>query len=376
MPKIAIISDERVWACGTGRYLKNLMTVLGDDCVGLRLHGSKKVRKDGEILNIHPSMLAEHIKDADQLWLPAIQNKFWEEVGELIISHPAPKMAIHNMEIAANSYMKCNKMYESDIKFDLMLVHRQAMGRIFSDKFKSCRDVPTVQAPICLSPDEEGIYETVKWEDKERLVVSPSRWSSCKRSNQAFMSMSAAQKLGAKVEMWGVKSKGLEMSQFHMIESNPKIKAVWEEFVANGGVRGPYGAEERTAFLRRAVMSIDFMVIPGSISATNKFYTESAHPQFVTLESVAHRSIPIMADDTIGQQLAQGYYIISVPSNKAKDFEKAPQEIGKWIADKLSSMTKEEWEEKTAHNWQVLQEHNSWNSFSNTIKECQRRLAA
>ena len=176
--------------------------------------------------------------------------------------------------------------------------------------------------------------------------------------------------------MWGVKSKGLEMSQFHMIESNPKIKAVWEEFVANGGVRGPYGAEERTAFLRRAVMSIDFMVIPGSISATNKFYTESAHPQFVTLESVAHRSIPIMADDTIGQQLAQGYYIISVPSNKAKDFEKAPQEIGKWIADKLSSMTKEEWEEKTAHNWQVLQEHNSWNSFSNTIKECQRRLAA
>lgn len=376
MPKIAIISDERVWACGTGRYLKNLMTVLGDDCVGLRLHGSKKVKTDGKILNIHPSMLAEHIRDADQLWLPAIQNKFWDEVGELIMGHPAPKMAIHNMEIAANKYMKCNKMYESAIKFDLMLVHRQAMARIFSDKFVSCRDVPILQAPICLSPEEEGIYETVKWEEKERLVVSPSRWSSCKRSNQAFLSMSAAQKLGAKVEMWGVKSKGLEMSQFHMIESNPVIKSTWEDFVSCGGVMGPYGPEERNSFLRRSLLSIDFMVIPGSISANNKFYTEPAHPQFVSLESVAHRSIPVMAADTVGDQLAEGYYIIPVPSNKAKDFVNAPQEIGKWIADKLANMTEKEWEEKTAHNWQVLQEHNSWNSFSNTIKECQNRLAA
>ena len=111
MSKIAIISDERVWACGTGRYLKNLMSVLGDECIGLRLHGRKKALPDGKILNIHPSILAEHIADADQLWLPAIQNKYWEQVSELIIDHPAPKLAIHNMEIAANSCMKCNKMY-------------------------------------------------------------------------------------------------------------------------------------------------------------------------------------------------------------------------------------------------------------------------
>jgi hypothetical protein len=321
-------------------------------------------------------MLAEHIADADQLWLPAIQNKFWEQVSELIISHPAPKMAIHNMEIAANAYMKCNKMYESKIRFDLMLVHRQAMANIFSGKFASCKNVPYVQAPICLTLEEEAIYETVKWEDKvsQRLVVSPNRWSSCKRSNQAFMSMSHAKKLGANVEMWGVKSKGLEMSQFHMIKSNPKIEAVWDEFVASGCVMGPYNETQRNAILRRAMLSIDFMTIPGKIDAANKFYAEPAHPQFVTLESVMHRSIPVMAEDTIGQQLAGGYYIIKVPSNKVKDFEKASQQIGEWIAQKLGSITEAEWEEKTSHNWKVLQQQNNWHTFSTNIKECQRRL--
>lgn len=375
MPKIAIVSDERVWACGTGRYLKNLMTVIGDECVGLRLHGSKKTIKDGEILNIHPSLLKEHIEDADQLWLPAIQNKYWAEVGSLVINHPAPKMAIHNMEIAANSYMKCNKMYESDIKFELMLVHRIAMANIFSEKFKSCKGVPVVQAPICLSPEEESIYESVKWEDKERLVVSPNRWSSCKRSNQAFLSLANAQDRGAKVEMWGVKSKGLEMSQFHMIESNSYIKSVWESFVATGAVKGQYDAEGRSNFLRRAILSLDFMVIPGKLAESNKFYTESAHPQFVSLESVAHRSIPVMAEDTIGQQMKDGYFIIPVSSNKSKDFQNSPAEIGKFLAEKISSITEEEWDRMTSHNWNVLQAHNSWACFSKSIKECQSRMA-
>lgn len=374
MPKIAIISDDYVWACGTGKYLNNVMNVLGDDCVGFRLVGTKKTVTNGRVTNIHPSLLEQNLQGVDQIWFSAMQNKNWEQVSEVLINHPARKLAIHNVEIIANSYMKCNKMYESDIKFDMMLVHRQAMARIFSEKFKSCRDIPWLQATICLTPEEESIYESISWEDKQRTVVSPNRWSSCKRSTQAFLTLAEAQKCGANVEMWGVKDKAYEMSQFHMLRSNEFIKEKWDNFVSTGAVKGSYDSAQRTEFLRRSLLSLDFMIIPGSISAANKFYTEDAHPQFVSLESVVHRSIPVMAEDTIGSQLSEGYYIVPVPTNKVKDFEQSPQKLGKWLADTVSNMTKEEWERRTEHNWNVLKRLNSWEKFSDTVTECRNLL--
>lgn len=375
MSKIAIISDERVWACGTGRYLKILMDVLGDDCIGLRLHSSRKKKLDGRILNIHPDELQAHIADVEQLWLPAIQNKFWQQVGNSIIAHPTRKMAIHNMEIAANKYMKCNQMYESDIHFDLQLVHRQAMADIFSAKFDSCHNVPSVQAHICLPKEEEEAYSTVCWEDKQRLMISANRWSSCKRSNQAFLALASAQASDSRVEMWGVKSKGLEMSQFHMLEANPDIRKLWNEFVESRAVMGTYDSVIRSDFLRRAMMSLDFMIIPGNVGPGKNFYAEHAHPQFVTLEAVAHRVIPVMAKDTVASHFSKGYFLVDVPPNRKTDPRVGSAALGKWLAEKLKCISRDEWEAKTTYNWDILQEHNSWHRFAATIEECRSRMS-
>ena len=375
MPKIAIICDERTWAMGTGRYLKNVMDVLGDECIGLRLHSSKKTRIDGKITNIHPSLLQEYIADAEQLWLPAIQNKCWEQISKVVIGHSARKLVIHNLEAFAHRYMKCNLMYESDIRFDLQLVHRRAMANIFSAKFMSCRGVPHVQAPICLSEAEEQVYDTMSWEDKQQLIISASRWSSGKRSTQAFLTLAAAQAVGARVEMWGVKSKGLEMSQFHMLEAKPHIRKLWDEFVNSQAVMGTYDSVSRDKFLREAVMSLDFFIIPGNLGPDNNFYVEQAHPQFITLEAVAYRAIPVMAKDTVASHFSKGYFLVDVPPNRKTDPCVRSAATGKWLSEKLRCLSREEWEEKTANNWKLLQEYNSRSIFSSAVEECKVRLS-
>ena len=372
MPKIAIVSDEATWACGGGKYYDFVLDILGEDAVGLRLRSKKKVEQVGRLKNIPHSVLRSELEGVEQIWLGAVKNSDWELVSDVILNHPAKKLAMHNLENMINKSLKRNKMYEADIKWSLQLVHRDEMSRALPERYKSFVGVPHIMAHIALEPFELPVYDTIKFEDKEPVVLAASRWSSYKRSTQTLVSLWAASKEGVVAEMWGVKPDSLDMSQYHMLNANPELKKIWDEFVADGHVKGQYTKDQKHTFLKRAMLDIDFTTVCGK----NRIYAELAHAQYVGLEAVQYRAIPVVSADAYADMLDPGYYRLAVPTNGAPDTIETSTQIGKELAKIIKNMSKDEWEHKTGFNYEVMMKNNSWDGFVKSILECKTILSA
>ena len=370
--KILLISDEKTWGLGGGKYYEHVLRVLGDECRGLRLRHSKKTEVVGLVNNIHTSLLEAELHDGiEQIWIGAVKNEYWKIVGDLIVKHPAKKLAIHNMENMAMRYMKSSLVYESDINWSLQLIQREAMRDIFQAAWPSLSKVDCVLGHATLEPEELAVFDTITYEEKLPLVIAPSRWSSYKRSTQTVISLWSALKEGVSAEMWGVKSIGLDMSQFHMLNAEPEFKKIWEEFVEMGGVKGKYEQADKANFLRTCLLDIDFTTISGK----KRVYVEDAHPQFVNLEAVAYRAIPVVCADAFDDKLDKGYYRIEVPQNGSDNLIDGSVATGKEIAKLIKNMTKDEWEHKTSYNLEVLKKSNSWEGLTAAVNECKERLS-
>lgn len=370
-PKVALVSDEKTWGCGGGKYYEHVLRILGDEGIGLRLRHSKKTEISGRVKNIHTSLLESELEGVEQIWFGAVKNEYWKEISDVVLKHPSKKLAIHNMENMASRYMKSSHIYESEIKWDLQLIQREAMRKIFQDAWPTLNKVDCVLGHATLEPEELSVYDTITYEEKLPLVVAPSRWSSYKRSTQTVISLWSAFNEGVKSEMWGVKSIGLDMSQFHMLNAEPEFKKIWDDFVEKECVKGKYEQHEKANFLRRALLDIDFTTISGK----NRVYVEDAHPQFVNLEAVAYRSIPVVCSDAFDDKLDKGYYRIDVPRNGADNLIEGSIATGKEMARLIKSMTKDEWEHKTSYNMEVLKRSNSWEGLTAAVEECKERLS-
>jgi len=370
MKKIALVSDERQWGLGGGKYYSHVLKILGDDAVGLRLRKSKKTEIDGQIKNIHFSLLEKELEGIEQIWFGAVRNEFWQEISDVVLKHPSKKMVIHNMEAMCMRYMRSNLIYEAPIKWDLQLIQREAMRKIFQDAWPSLSKVDCVLGHATLEPEETSVFDTITYEEKLPLVLAPSRWSSYKRSTQTVIALWSALKEGVQSEMWGVKSIGLDMSQFHMLNAEPEFKKIWDEFVELGGVMGKYEQADKVNFLRHCLLDVDFTTISGK----KRVYVEDAHPQFVNLEAVAYRAIPVVCKDAFDDKLDKGYYRIEVPINGSDDLINGSIATGKEMARIIKNMTKNEWEHKTSYNMEVLKRANSWQGLTDAVNECKTRL--
>ena len=371
-PKIAILSDEVSWGCGGGKYYDHVLKILGDDAVGLRLRTKKKVEQLGSLKNIPHAKLKEELEGIEQIWFGAIRNPDWDLISDVIVNHPAKKLAIHNLENMVTKAMKRNKLYEAEVKWDLQLIQRDEMRRVFPAHFKSFVGVPCVMGHATLEPEDFLVYDTIKYEDKEPMVVAASRWSSYKRSTQTFISLWAAANEGVTAEMWGVKADSLDMSQYHMLNAKPELKKVWDELVAKGCVKGQYTQDQKHTFLKRALLDIDFTTVSGK----GKVYQELAHAQFVGLEAVQYRAIPIVCEDAYDDKLDPGYFRLKVPVNNAPDTLEASIQTGKELARLIKTVSKDEWEHKTAFNFEIMKKYNSWECLVEAVNECKTILSA
>lgn len=371
-PKIAIVSDEVSWGCGGGKYYDFVLKILGDDAIGLRLRSKKKIEQVGRLKNIPHSALKSELEGVEQIWFGAIRNPDWDLVAEDVIKHPAKKLAMHNLENMVNKSMKRNRLYEADMKWDLQLVARDEMSRVFPAHFKVFAGVPSIMGHAALEPEDLPVYDTIKYEDKEPVVLAASRWSSYKRSTQTFISLWSAANEGVVSEMWGVKADSLDMSQYHMLNAKPELKRVWDDLVARGCVKGQYTQDQKHTFLKRAMLDIDFTTVSGK----GKVYKELAHAQFVGLEAVQYRAIPVVCEDAYDDMLDQGYYRLKVPVNNASDTLEASIETGKELARIIKNMSKGEWEHKTAYNFEIMKQNNSWEGLVAAVNECKNTLSA